>query len=948
MPMKKLLLAMAVGLLSVHTADASTIYAYQAWQPGVNAPVRGPICFDADDPLDVKLISDCSNEGVVYGGYYIDYHWIGQVIKQGTQSSVDGLYDIDLKTGERKLIAQGGSKMIDLTYDYANKRVLGIRTGNSWLASLNPETGESTLIGRFSIANSWGYNEIYMLAIACDLDGTLYGIASNDVFYRINPKDATLTYIAELGVDAGFDQTMAFDYNDGTLYWYNNADYTLYTIDVETGIPNTLGTVGYEGPASLGSMFIPYINVAKGAPDRVYDISTTSTDNSITLRWTNPTTTAQGESLGSLTHVIIERDGVEVAKVSTGIAPGAQSSYTDLTVESMKTHSYRIIPCNEAGKGGADLYPILAQAGSQLPGAPENLQARQGDGSAILTWETPTKGIHGGLFDPSAITGYDIYRNSVKVGSTTACEYEDKAPFGTYSYKVVTMTADGSGGEADIERFTVKPATWIVMHNGPETVKEGVKYKFYDDGGPDANYSNSQNSFLSLEPEKEGSYVCVDFTSFAVENPYDYLVVENGTGYYHPEIGKFSGTAVTSAMRHIESTATNGGLIIYFQSDAMGNMAGWEATIYTAKRSDYDPAITSFSAPALITAGHAAEAMVTVQNKGKNEVSSFTVQLIANETVVAQTNGSRLASGASASYKLSYTIDAPGTIDLVAKVILDVDGDLSNNVSLPIKQTVLDASTVFVDVAHENSEELYTVPASFTSRESICQTIVHKDNLADAKGLLLKGISFKLHTVTNVYNDVPFRLWIGETTLDNLETGIIPANQLTEVYAGKIDIADGDTDITFMLDNPIVYNGDNLVYTLHKEDSAAKNWGVTFKGCYGSDCTHKGITRFDWHWSENDGRVIDPNVTFGYSADNHRADCQFIFTADKGGVEDITVDEDNAVYVTSKGICVTGTASIYNTAGQLIASARDGDTVNVAKGIYIVKTGNKTHKVIVR
>lgn len=947
--MKKFLLAVVAVMLSFATAHASTMYAYQAWQPGTASPVRGPICFDTAYPSNAHLIADCSNMGVIYGGFYLDYHWIGQVIKQGTQSSVEGLYDINMATGERTLICEGGTKMIDMTYNYANKRVYGIRNGNTDLERLDPATGQSLPVGTFSIAYGGGFNPIYMLAIACDLEGNLYGVASNDVFYRINPADASMVYIGELGVDAGFDQSMAFDYNDGTLYWYNNSDYTLYIIDVETGRANPVSSaVGYQGSASLGSMFIPYINVAEGAPDRVTDISTSSTDNSITLHWTNPTKTAQGESLGSLTHVIIERDGQEVARVTTGIAPGAQSSYTDMTVESKKIHSYRIVPCNEAGRGGTDLYATDAQAGKQLPGAPKNLQARQGDGSAILTWELPEAGIHGGLYDSADITGYDIYRNSVKVGSTKALEYEDKTSFGTYTYKVVTMTADGAGGDATVERVMVKPASWLIMCDGSDVIRDGVKYKFYDNGGPNANYSNSQNCFLSLSPENPDSYICVDFTSFSTESPYDYLCVHNGNDYYPPMIGKFTGSSVSSFMRHIESTAADGGLLFYFFSDTMGNMEGWEATVYTAPRHSFDLEVTSMKVPAVITAESQATASVTVRNKGKNVAENFVIQLIANETVVAKLDCDKQYEGTDYTYTLSYTINTPGEIELVAKVVFEADGDASNNSSESVRQTVLEAGTVFVDVAHDNPAELYVVPASFMARESICQSIIDGNLLTDGKDMQLTAISFGLHTVKTDYDKVPFRIWAGETSLNDLENGIVPASQLTEVFHGTVNIAQGNDEVTFEFDKPLAYSGDNLVYTIHKELSTASNSGVTFKGCYGYEGTHSKVTRFDSRWSDDDDKVLDPNTTFGYSAQDHRADVKLIFSRDKGGVDNICVDDETLVYATASGVYVTAGARVYNMSGQLVGSASTPGVINLPKGVYLVKTADKTHKIIVR
>lgn len=94
--MKKILLCLLTGsLFATPGMLAKEIYGYQAWELS-ETPVRGPIHFDSANPKNATLIKDCTNDAVVYGGYYHNYHWYGQAIVKGTQSSVDGLYEIDM------------------------------------------------------------------------------------------------------------------------------------------------------------------------------------------------------------------------------------------------------------------------------------------------------------------------------------------------------------------------------------------------------------------------------------------------------------------------------------------------------------------------------------------------------------------------------------------------------------------------------------------------------------------------------------------------------------------------------------------------------------------------------------------------------------------------------------------------------------------------------------
>jgi len=98
--MKHQLLTLGLAAsFAIAQSSAVEIYGYQTWEPMTETPFRGPIHFDSATPSDAVHIADCSDMGVVYGGFYHNYHWYGQAIVKGTSSSVDGLYEIDMDTG---------------------------------------------------------------------------------------------------------------------------------------------------------------------------------------------------------------------------------------------------------------------------------------------------------------------------------------------------------------------------------------------------------------------------------------------------------------------------------------------------------------------------------------------------------------------------------------------------------------------------------------------------------------------------------------------------------------------------------------------------------------------------------------------------------------------------------------------------------------------------------
>ncbi len=945
--MKKLFLLLLGGvLLGSAGSHAKTLYAYKTWEPDTETPDRGIIAIDPSDIQHPTMLTHQPNDGVIYGGYYYNYHWFAQVTAKGTQSSIEGFYDVDLATGERKLIAKGGTKLIDMTYDYTTGRVYGVRTGNRFLCTLDPATGAVSQIGQFSNLGE----EVYMLAIAADLDGTLYGVSPDGNLFKINPTTAVVFPVGVLNVKPGFDQTMTFDHNDGTLYWYNNGDHMLYTIDKATATATLLGSVDVDGrSSSLGSLIVPYINAPAGAPDRVTGISAAGLADAVELKWTHPATTVRGEKLTEYSGVRIVRDGTAVATVSCGAeAIGTAASYTDRDVTPGHEYSYEIVPFNTSGDGGVDAVRLKAHVGADRPGKVGDFTVTVGDGCAILSWTAPTAGAANGVFSPADITGYQV-RRGTKLLATLGPDqltYEDKVQYGKYTYSVAAISSQGTGDEATAENVLVKPASWIIMNNGECAVEPGTIYSFYDEGGPNANYGNSSNYTLTLAPSTDDGVVTVEFKSIDIES-YDGLSVYQGRGTAGELVGKFSGSSVPSQLVHLESTAPDGCLTFAFVSDVMENYAGWEAEVSAYRLSSCDLAANALTVPSIAVAGEKTAVSVALSNKGAATAKDYTVELLNGDAVIASATGPEVASRAAAVATVEFTPDAEGTLSLTARIRLSGDTDASNDVTGPETLKVLPAGSAFVDISVETPADLYVVPASFMAKESISETILPAEELAPGKGLELSAISFPLNTCTMSYTDVPFTLWVGECSDRTLEESTIPASQLTKAFEGTISITGSTTELVFYLDKSFTYTGQDLVYMLFKRKSDADQSGITFYGEYDYDGRHAKCTRFDSNWSD-DGEPLDPEATFGYSAQNMRPGARLIFSKTGGGVGDITIDPSHSITVDGRTVTAAAGARIYNAAGILTAELEAGEYVTLAPGIYIVATPAGSTKIAIR
>lgn len=74
------------------------------------------------------------------------------------------------------------------------------------------------------------------------------------------------------------------------------------------------------------------------------------------------------------------------------------------------------------------------------------------DGSAIIQWDAPKEGLHGGWLDKESLK-YAVIRmpGNVRVANDLSdCEYNDRSitTMSKYSYLVVPYTADGQGETA--------------------------------------------------------------------------------------------------------------------------------------------------------------------------------------------------------------------------------------------------------------------------------------------------------------------------------------------------------------------------------------------------------------------------------------------------------------------------------------------------------------------
>jgi hypothetical protein len=102
---------------------------------------------------------------------------------------------------------------------------------------------------------------------------------------------------------------------------------------------------------------------------------------------------------------------------------------------------------------------------------------------------------------------------------------------------------------------------------------------FTDTGGISGNYTNKESFTRIMMPNLPNQKLEATFTSFSLENTYDFLYIYDGSDETYPEFNSGNGYTGTNSPGTITSTANNGALTFKFISDEGTFEAGWIASI---------------------------------------------------------------------------------------------------------------------------------------------------------------------------------------------------------------------------------------------------------------------------------------------------------------------------------------------------------------------------------
>ena len=253
-------------------------------------------------------------------------------------------------------------------------------------------------------------------------------------------------------------------YRNGTLV--GTTTFTDYT-DIElSGTTAYQYTVKAYDPAGNVSASSSPVNITTGASEKTTAPGTptaltspSQTGSAIDLSWTAPTSTGIG-----VAGYDIYRNGTLVG-TTTATAQGTAGTptptiYTDTGLSAGTTYTYTVAAYDAAGDTSAVSAAVTAATATlsgatsaPAPSVPTGLASpSQTDSTISLTWSASSAGSGG------SVTGYDIYRNGTKVGTSTSTSYTDTGLSASTSYSY-TVDAYDAAGDTSAESGAVTALT---------------------------------------------------------------------------------------------------------------------------------------------------------------------------------------------------------------------------------------------------------------------------------------------------------------------------------------------------------------------------------------------------------------------------------------------------------------------------------------------------------
>lgn len=129
----------------------------------------------------------------------------------------------------------------------------------------------------------------------------------------------------------------------------------------------------------------------------------------------------------------------------------------------------------------------------------------------------------------------------------------------------------------------------LINNNPTITTVTNPTGNLYDSGGAGGDYSNDERLLWLVQPSDAAS-VTIEFTQFALETNWDFLLIYDGATTDAPLLGKYTGTTSPGMI-----TSSGGSLLLEFRSDCATTATGWAINYSSVSNAQVIPVTTILS-----------------------------------------------------------------------------------------------------------------------------------------------------------------------------------------------------------------------------------------------------------------------------------------------------------------------------------------------------------------
>ncbi|MBU0488792.1 MAG: PKD domain-containing protein [Bacteroidetes bacterium] len=220
-----------------------------------------------------------------------------------------------------------------------------------------------------------------------------------------------------------------------------------------------------------------------------------------------------------------------------------------------------------------------------------------------------------------------------------------------------------------------------LINNTPSiTTITAASGSFYDTGGQSGPYGNDERKVWLIQPSGAAN-ITLNFSSFDLEDNYDFLYIYDGATLFSPLIGRWN----TQSPGTVSSTG--GSMLVEFRSDCATTGAGWEAT-YTSGTVDATPPTTSVSSPGTWKTDDFTATFTDADNAGGSGVEKSYYQVIDYNGTEWRANNTRgfYADNFDSAINAEWT-QSTGTWAISSGALVQSDEASSNtNIYTPLNQ----------------------------------------------------------------------------------------------------------------------------------------------------------------------------------------------------------------------------------------------------------------------